>query len=74
MKRRILSFTGAGIFLLAIWQVASMLLAKTLLPSPVTVFQAIPDLVQRDLVHHLGASLWRISLGMVLAVLLGFLL
>lgn len=74
MKRRILSFTGAGIFLLAIWQIASILLAKTLLPSPVTVFQAIPDLVQRDLFHHLGASLWRITLGMVLAVLLGFLL
>ena len=74
MRRRMLSFMGAGIFLLVIWQGASLLLAKPLLPSPVTVIQALPALVQRDLFRHLGASLWRIALGMVLAVLLGFLL
>ena len=74
MKKKMLFFTIAGLFLLLLWQIASLLVAKTLLPSPITVILALPDLVARNLGVHLQASLWRIGVGMVLSILLGFVL
>lgn len=74
MKKKLLFFGIAGLFLLVLWQIASLLVAKTLLPSPITVIAALPDLVAHDLVAHLQASLWRIGVGMVLSILLGFFL
>lgn len=71
---RSIVFLGALLFLLALWQLASLIFQKTVLPSPITVFQQLPLLFEKNMAVHLLASLYRISVGMGLAVLLGFLL
>src|SRR5262245_2726534 len=46
-------------------------IAPTILPSPVEVVQSIPQLVSsRDLFHHVLASVRRVGLGLLLAVII----
>jgi ABC-type nitrate/sulfonate/bicarbonate transport system permease component len=44
-------------------------ISPTILPSPAEVVQSIPDLVHRDIFHHTLASLRRIGLGYLLALI-----
>jgi ABC-type nitrate/sulfonate/bicarbonate transport system permease component len=47
-------------------------ISPVILPSPVEVIKSVPDLFRRDLLHHLLASLRRISLGYLLALSVAF--
>lgn len=72
--RTSLGFACAVVFLLGIWLIASVWVQKTVLPSPVTVFEKLPLLFSKGMLQHVTASLYRIAVGMGAAVLLGFLL
>jgi NitT/TauT family transport system permease protein len=69
MKRRDLFL--AVLALLALWQVASMLLGQPILPSPLVVSQAfIDELLHGDLLKHTLASLWRVMASTALSIAL----
>jgi NitT/TauT family transport system permease protein len=46
-------------------------IAPTILPSPVEVAQSVPELITgRDLQHHIWASLRRVAIGFILALII----
>ena len=46
-------------------------IAPTILPNPVEVVQSIPELVtDRDLLHHIWASIRRVGIGFILALII----
>lgn len=63
---------GSALFLLVAWQLAASVLADPLLPSPLEV-QALAwrETVQGPLLMHLGATLRRVALAFLIAMLVG---
>jgi ABC-type nitrate/sulfonate/bicarbonate transport system permease component len=59
----------ASIVILAVWQAAAMLLNQLVLPTPWQVAQAFVQEMGKDLPEHFLASLWRVTAGILLAVL-----
>jgi NitT/TauT family transport system permease protein len=66
MRRRDLIF--ASLALLALWQIASMILSMPILPSPLIVFKVFFEELANGLLPHFFASLWRVMAGMALSV------
>jgi len=61
--------TLLGLWILATrGEVEERAISPTILPSPIEVIRSVPDLFRRDLVHHTIASLLRIALGYLLAL------
>lgn len=60
----------AVLVLLILWQVASLLVNRAILPSPVKVAQVFIAELNDGLVTHFLASLWRVLASMGLAILL----
>ena len=62
--------------LLGLWALATYgpveerTISPTILPSPAEVVKSIPELYRRDLIHHTLASLRRIGLGYLLALVI----
>jgi len=71
LRKLALSLTGiAG--LIAVWSIAIALAHGTLLPGPLRVVTGLVDLLRRGLlVRHVVASLFRVTWGYGLAVLVG---
>ena len=74
-KTPLLSITGLGILLL-LWQLGSMLLAQTMplanMLAPLPTFQSLWDLlVHNQLTGHILASLKRVAVGLLWALLIG---
>ncbi|HNJ14303.1 MAG TPA: ABC transporter permease, partial [Anaerolineales bacterium] len=68
MKRRDLLFSAAGLVL--IWQVAAMLIQRPILPAPWEVLVVFVQELGNGLVTHFFYSLWRVTAGMALSVLI----
>lgn len=69
MKRRDILFAALGLAL--IWQIAAMLLNRSILPTPIEVTKVFfAELVNGLLLKHALASLWRVVAGTLLSVLL----
>ena len=68
MKRRDLLFAVA--VLLAVWQLAAMLLNKPILPPPWQVAQALVIELGKELPGHFLASLWRVVASTLLSIAL----
>ena len=68
MKRRDLLFSAAGLVL--IWQVAAMLIQRPILPAPWEVLIVFVQELGNGLVTHFFYSLWRVTAGMALSVLI----
>lgn len=67
MKRS--SLFWASVALLILWQAAALLLNLPILPGPLRVVQAFwQELTQGDLAGHFLASLWRVTVGSLLAL------
>jgi len=60
----------AVLVLLVLWQLASMLVHRAILPSPVNVAQVFIAELNDGLVTHFLASLWRVLASMGLAILI----
>jgi ABC-type nitrate/sulfonate/bicarbonate transport system permease component len=69
----LLSGVGAILFLGGVWFLSAHLLNKPLLPNPLTVIARLPYLVEKRLLWHLKASLFRIFFGLFVASSFGFL-
>ena len=67
MKRRDVLF--AAVALLVIWQVAAMIVNLPILPPPLEVLRVFLRELQKDMLIHFAVSLWRVTAGMMLSVL-----
>lgn len=67
MKRRDVLLATIG--LLIVWQIAAMIVHRPILPAPTDVFVVFFQELQKDLLIHFAYSLWRVTAGMVLSVL-----
>ena len=67
MKRRDILFAAIGLAL--IWQIAAMLLNRSILPTPIEVLKVFFAELGNGLLDHALASLWRVVAGTVLSVL-----
>ena len=68
MKRRDILFSAAG--LVIIWQIAAMLINRPILPAPWEVLIVFVQELGNGLVTHFLYSLWRVTAGMALSVLI----
>lgn len=67
MKRRDVSLAALG--LIAVWQVAALLVNRPILPAPWTVFVVFFQELTDGLLIHFAVSFWRVTAGMLLSVL-----
>lgn len=67
MRRRDVLLAAAGIF--AIWQITAMIVNMSILPTPLTVLVVFFNELQNGLFTHFAVSLWRVTAGMLLSVL-----
>lgn len=67
MKRRDVLLAAAAIFV--IWQITAMVVSMPILPTPLTVFVVFFNELQNELFTHFAVSLWRVTAGMLLSVL-----
>ena len=67
MKRRDILLAALGVLL--VWQMAAMLINRSILPTPIVVLVVFFEELGRDLPLHFAASLWRVLAGMLLSVL-----
>lgn len=67
MKRRDVLF--AAVALLIIWQVAAMIVNVPILPPPLEVLRVFVHELRKDMLIHFAVSLWRVTAGMMLSVL-----
>lgn len=70
-KHKLIGLLWAALLLHAFWFGASIWLNKTILPSPVLVYQNFPKLFEHQLGQHMLVSLGRVLSGMLLALLFG---
>lgn len=68
MRRRDLLF--AVFVILAIWQIAAMVIDRPILPTPITVGRVFIQELSQGLVSHFFASLWRVLVSTALAIAL----
>lgn len=67
MKRRDLLLSALG--LVIVWQVFAMIVSRPILPAPWEVFIVFFQELGNGLMIHFGVSLWRVTAGMALSVL-----
>lgn len=67
MKRRDVLF--AALALAIIWQILAMIVNMSILPTPLTVVVVFFKEIQNGLLTHFAVSLWRVTTGMALSVL-----
>lgn len=67
MKRRDVILAAAAIFV--IWQIMAMVVSMPILPTPLTVLVVFFNELQNELFTHFAVSLWRVTAGMLLSVL-----
>ena len=67
MKRRDILLAALGVLL--VWQMAAMLINRSILPTPIVVLVVFFEELGKDLPLHFAASLWRVLAGMLLSVL-----
>lgn len=68
MRRR--DILLAAFALLVAWQVLAMIVNLPILPQPLEVLRAFFLELRKDLVLHFAVSLWRVTAGMLLSVLI----
>jgi NitT/TauT family transport system permease protein len=67
MRQRDVLF--AAIALLLLWQVAAVIVNLPILPQPLEVLFVFFRELRKDMLIHFGVSLWRVTVGMMLSVL-----
>jgi NitT/TauT family transport system permease protein len=67
MKRRDVLLAAGALFIL--WQITAMIVNLPILPPPLEVLRVFFRELGRDMLIHFAVSLWRITAGMTLSVL-----
>jgi len=60
----------AVLVLLVLWQMVAMIINRPILPPPFEVGRAFIQELQKDLIYHFMASLWRVLVSTALAILI----
>ena len=60
----------AVLVLLVLWQMIAMIINRPILPPPFEVGRAFIQELQKDLIYHFLASLWRVLVSTALAILI----
>ena len=60
----------AVLVLLVLWQMVAMIINRPILPPPFEVGRAFIQELQKDLIYHFLASLWRVLASTALAILI----
>jgi NitT/TauT family transport system permease protein len=68
MRRRDLLFASVGV--LAVWQIAALLVHQRVLPGPLLVARTLVEELGNGLLPHFLASLWRVVASTLLAIAL----
>lgn len=68
MKRRDVLLAALG--LVIVWQIAALIVNRSILPAPWEVFIVFFQELGKDLLIHFGVSLWRVTAGMLLSILI----
>lgn len=68
MKRRDVLLAATG--LAVIWQIAAMIVNRPILPAPWDVLVVFVKELGNGLLVHFGVSLWRVTAGMLISVLI----
>ncbi|MDR0920824.1 MAG: ABC transporter permease [Lactobacillales bacterium] len=75
IKKKLGGLVFSVLVLTVCWTLAAVALNKPMLPTPLAVFERMPELFLEDEgLKHLGASLLRIMTGLILSLFFGFLL
>ena len=67
MKRRDVLLAALALFI--VWQVVAMIVNLPILPQPLEVLRVFFHELRKDLIIHFVVSLWRVTAGMALSVL-----
>jgi NitT/TauT family transport system permease protein len=67
MKRRDVFLASLG--LVIVWQIAAMIVHRSILPAPWDVLVVFVKELSNGLLIHFGVSLWRVTAGMLISVL-----
>jgi NitT/TauT family transport system permease protein len=59
----------AALALMIVWQIAAMIVNLPILPPPLTVLSVFFRELRKDMLIHFSVSLWRVTAGMALSVL-----
>lgn len=73
-SKRLSSLVLSFLMINLLWYLAAIVLQRTILPDPLLVYQNLPSLFQDQLLTHISYSLFRVLLGMSIALTIGFLL
>jgi ABC-type nitrate/sulfonate/bicarbonate transport system permease component len=67
MKRSDVLLATAALF--SVWQIAAMIVNLPILPAPLKVLEVFFRELHKDMLIHFAVSLWRVTVGMALSVL-----
>ena len=65
------SFAIGFLLTIGIWYVAYLIIGRHVMPSPFTVFQALPLLLNHNILTHIYHSLFRIFAALLLSICIG---
>ena len=74
LLQKTLSTTLGATLLIAIWQATHLYMQSSVLPSPATVFTALPNLLNQNILAHISASLYRVSVALTFSLFFGLIL
>ena len=65
-------FIGSGL-VVVVWQLAHIIINRNVLPSPLPVFMAMPNLLNQNIVTHFTHSAYRVFVALSISMILGLL-
>ena len=71
-KKLVSNYLLGAVFLLVLWQIVASLAELPIIPQPARVFERLGHIFSDKIAIHAAYSLWRIAVGLVLAVAIGY--
>lgn len=72
--KRLLGFIEGFLMVNLLWFIGAKLMNSRILPNPLEIYKNLPELFKKDLAGHVGASLYRVGWGLLIAFVIGILI
>lgn len=69
--KKLFSFIEGFIILNVVWYMLALIMNSRILPSPLKIYENMPNLIKDDLSVHIFASLYRVGMGLLIAFIIG---
>lgn len=69
--KKLFSFIEGFIILNVVWYILALIMNSRILPSPLKIYENMPNLIKDDLSIHIFASLYRVGMGLLIAFIIG---